>query len=79
MSLRLVQLGSNQSMVEAENGTLYFSYSTCVAAHLKGYGACRTDRKYSKTTSKHLGQMDVKHWPEVEEEEFRRRLAECGF
>ena len=35
--------------------TVFFSYKTPVAAHIPGEGYCKTDCRWSVTTSKHIG------------------------
>lgn len=57
MNMKLNCIGSNQNEVTLGNGTVvFFSYSTPVAARIGG-GAFRTDKKWSRTTSKHIN-----HW-----------------
>jgi len=51
MSVR--NIGSNQTEVETKKGRILVSYSTPVAAWINGR-AYRTDKKWSKTTSKHI-------------------------
>lgn len=52
-------LNSTKSLraYEYSNYTLYVSYETVVAFQYKGKKYC-TDKKYSVTTSKHLGQIE---------------------
>ena len=53
--MKLVSLGSNQTEIEFGNDiTVFFSYSTPVAAFIPGKGYFRTDKKFSQTTSKHI-------------------------
>lgn len=36
---------------------MFFSYRTAVAAHIPGEGYVKTDKSWSRTTSKHIGQF----------------------
>ena len=45
-------------MTELGTGTtVFFSYQTPVAAHIPGEGYVKTDKQWSRTTSKHIGQF----------------------
>ena len=58
VSVKLKQVAPNQTEVELTDGTtVFFSYSTPVAAHVPGEGYCKTDKQWSRTTSKHIGQF----------------------
>ncbi len=53
--MKLTPLGANQTEVSINNGTqIFFSYRTPVAAYLPDKGYVRTDRFWSKTTSRHI-------------------------
>ena len=54
-----------------EDVVLYFSYETLVA--VRGYnGLRRTDVNYSRTTNKHMREMDIFDMPEMDDEEMYR-------
>jgi hypothetical protein len=56
--MKLKPIGENQNEVELPNGvTILFSYRTPVAAHIPGSGYVKTDRSWSRTTSKHINQF----------------------
>ena len=74
MRLNLKQLGSNQTLVEIGDREFFFSYETCVA-YRDSSVRIRRNKNYSVTTAKRLGQMGVKDWPQVSDEEFERRAA----
>ena len=53
--MKLTPLGANQTEVSINNGTqIFFSYRTPVAAYLPDKGYVRTERFWSKTTSRHI-------------------------
>ena len=53
--MKLIPLGSNQNLVQLNNGVqVLFSYKTPVAAHVPGEGFFRTNHNWSRTTSKHI-------------------------
>lgn len=61
--MKVKPIGSNQTEVHKDNGTvILFSYETPVAAYnLRphedgGFAGIRTDKKWSRTTSKHINQ-----------------------
>lgn len=52
---KLTPVGSNQTEIEKADGvTVFFSYSTPVAAFVPGRGVLVCKEKYSKTTSAHI-------------------------
>ena len=53
--LKLRQVGSNMTEVEIGRATVLFSYEAPVACHIQGQGYFRTSKKWSVTTSKHIG------------------------
>ena len=56
--MKLNPVAANQNEVELANGTtVFFSYKTAVAAHIPGVGYVKTDKSWSRTTSKHIGQF----------------------
>ena len=70
MSTRIKPIGSNQTEVRRDNGTVVLvSYETPVAAYIPGRGYVRTENYYSQTTSKHINRWlggkvaeRVPHW-----------------
>lgn len=58
--------------------TLYFSYETCVAFS-SPFGDYRTNKKYSKTTTKHLNLLGVTHFTEIDDTLFKQRLHETFY
>ena len=54
----LRNLGSNRVEIEYSDGTIvFYAYNTAVAACMgDGSGFVRTDKKWSRTTSKHINQ-----------------------
>jgi hypothetical protein len=51
----LTPIASNMTEVSTPNGNrVLYSYSTPVAAYLQGVGYCRTDKRWSVTTSRHI-------------------------
>lgn len=55
--------------------TLYFSYETLVAMSGPGIEPCRLPNLWGPTTGRHINEMGVRDWPEVEADEMQRRLA----
>jgi hypothetical protein len=54
-TMKLAQVGSNQTVITLHNGTkVFFSYETPVAAYVPEQGWLKTERFYSRTTSKHI-------------------------
>jgi hypothetical protein len=61
--------GSNHYAFRIANGNeFYFSYKTLVAAKVNGR-CVRTEKKWSRTTSKHLTQMGVGGWEQIPQDE----------
>jgi hypothetical protein len=54
VSLKRIGTG-NSAVVSIGDRELFFSYQTLVAMFVPGKGYLRTDRKFSTTTSKHIG------------------------
>lgn len=66
--MKLQQLGTNRTLVQFNNGTeVFFSYETPVAGYAPGLGIFRTDKQFSVTTSRHIGEY------------LRRRTGESGY
>ena len=56
--MKLIPVAANQNEVELSSGvTVFFSYQTPVAAHVPGVGYVKTDKQWSRTTSRHIGQF----------------------
>ncbi len=57
--MKLNPIAANQTELEISDGcvTVLFSYKTPVAAHVAGEGFYKTDKRWSVTTSKHIGQF----------------------
>lgn len=72
----LKHLGNNQVMVRVNNVEMFFSYEACIAfdaseshvvlEHPRMFNPAY--RGYSRTTSKHAGEMGVTNWPNAENE-----------
>ena len=53
--MKLTPIVANQTEVSINDGThIFFSYRTPVAAYLPSKGYVRTERFWSKTTSRHI-------------------------
>ena len=53
--MKLTPIAANQNEVSINDGTqIFFSYRTPVAAYLPEKGYVRTERFWSKTTSRHI-------------------------
>ncbi len=53
--MKLTPIAANQTEVSINDGTqIFFSYRTPVAAYLPEKGYVRTERFWSKTTSRHI-------------------------
>jgi hypothetical protein len=64
--------GSNHYAFRIGNGNeFYFSYKTLVAAKVNGR-CVRTEKKWSNTTSKHLGMMGVSGWEKIPQDELEK-------
>lgn len=74
---KLRLLKANQTIVEFEKVSLYFSYETCVA--LRNYDTMQnlvTTQSYSRTTSKHINEMGAGNFTKVSPEEFAKVLQD---
>lgn len=55
MRLRIIQQGSNQTLLKVGEGVeVLFSYETPVAGRLQNGEFVRTEKRYSSTTTKHV-------------------------
>ena len=52
--MRLINCGSNQTIIAMGDDEYFFSYNTCVAGFTHGEGYWKTDKKWSQTTSRHI-------------------------
>lgn len=60
--MKLNPIAANQTEVERADGvTILYSYKTPVAAFVPGRGGLVTDKKWSRTTSKHITQA-INRW-----------------
>ena len=74
---KLHALKANQTIVEFENVSLYFSYETCVA--LRNHTTAQnlvTAQSYSRTTSKHINEMGAGNFTKVSPQEFAQALQD---
>jgi hypothetical protein len=56
--MKLIKVSANQTEIELADGTtVFFSYKTPVAAHIPGLGYFKSEKRWSVTTSKHIGQF----------------------
>jgi hypothetical protein len=63
-------LGANKTELWKDNGVVFFSYETPVAAKIEGK-LYRTSKKYSVTTSKHINAwLEHRHADEKPQEFF---------
>ena len=70
--MKLTSIAANQTLVTIEDSEFYFSYNTCVAVKDKK-GKFRIDSP-SKTTTKHMRNMNVLDWEIISEEELAAHL-----
>lgn len=70
--MKLTSIAVNQTLVTIEDSEFYFSYNTCVAVKNKK-GKFRVDSS-SKTTAKHMQNMNVLDWEIISEEELAAHL-----
>lgn len=54
--MKVKSLGTNRTEIATENMRVLVSYETPVAAWIAGQGYVKTDKKWSRTTSKHITQ-----------------------
>ena len=52
--MKLTPIAANQTEVETNEGRIFFSYKTPVAAYLPEKGYVRTSQFWSVTTSRHI-------------------------
>lgn len=55
--MNLVNLGANTNELVLGNRSILISYETPVALHIEGVGYIVTEKKWSRTTSKHINQF----------------------
>ena len=70
--MKLISLGSNQTLVTIGDSDYYFSYNTCVAVSNKD-GGFRI-KSPSVTTTRHMNKMGVSNFLLVSEQELARHL-----
>lgn len=75
--MKIHNIATNQTEVTFHDGTqVFYSYRTPVAAFIPGRGFCRTEAKFSVTTSKHINQwlekIEAQRIPQEEIEELAR-------
>ena len=70
--MKLIPLGSNQTLVTIDDSHYYFSYNTCVAVRNKE-GEFRIQSP-SITTSRHMNKMGVSNFLLVSEQELARHI-----
>lgn len=62
--MRINVNGANRTTVHLSNGTeLFISYSTCVACRLPDGSKYRTEKQWSRTTSKMIGEWGMRGAP----------------
>ena len=75
--MKLSHPGANRTIVSFDDGSeILFSYATPVAAFIPGTGYVRTERQWSRTTSKHIGLYCHRDTPR-KPQEFFDSLARC--
>lgn len=74
------RLGANSTVLRLSNGgEILFSYETPVAAFIPGRGYVKTDKYYSRTTSKHITEwVDGGKAATVKDEEILKLTAEAS-
>lgn len=70
---KLKTIANNATKITIDNITLYFSYETCVAFSCPS-GQFKTEKKYSQTTSKHIGLFGAKEFISCSDENFNKLL-----
>jgi hypothetical protein len=71
--MKLENLGSNKTVIYANDKTVFFSYNTPVAAIVDGI-EYKTSKKWSVTTSKHINSFVSKRAEEKEQSFFDNLL-----
>jgi carbamate kinase len=71
--MRLQNLGANKTIICTDNGEVCFSYNTPVCATVDGV-KYKTNKSWSRTTSKHIGQFGYKQAEERPQEFFDKLL-----
>lgn len=68
--MKLTSLAANQTVIERANGvSVFYSYSTPVAAFVPGRGYLKSLTKYSVTTSKHVNKWTERRATDVDQSE----------
>jgi hypothetical protein len=69
--MRIKVLGANMTALEIGEDEIFFSYNTPVAGHIGGQ-FCRTSKKWSMTTSRHINKYlgDAKNSAEEKDQSF---------
>ena len=73
MNVSIQPIKQNYNIVSVGNLTLWFSYQTCIAIHT-GYKLIISKNVWSKTTGKHLNQVDPDKTKRLDYEEFKKQL-----
>ena len=55
--MKVISLGSNMTEVVLGGRSILVSYETPVALHIEGMGYIVTDKKWSRTTSRHISKF----------------------
>lgn len=78
--MKITYPAANQTEIEIGSDTVFFSYSTPVAAFISGRGVVITNENWSKTTTKHINQFIDRNCPTAtkhgEPQEFFDNLLE---
>lgn len=79
--MRILERKSNYLVVQVSPGVrVLFSYTTPVAAYVDGRGYVRSDRGFSRTTNKHIGQfLDGAKAETIPHAEFEILASEGGY
>ena len=77
--MEVKSIGRNKTVIETDDKMILVSYSTPVAAWIKGRGYLRTSEYHSVTTSKHinewLAEQDAAKVTPVEQEELDKLMG----
>ncbi len=55
--MKVISIGSNMTEIVTANRSILVSYQTPVALHVEGIGYITTEKKWSKTTSRHINKF----------------------
>lgn len=68
--MKLQSLAANQTVIERDGGvSIFYSYSTPVAAFVPGRGYLKSRTKYSVTTSRHVNAWTERRATDVDQSE----------